>query len=93
MNVICQSYIWPNEHRLNNIIFADKRAIFAEILENLQELLNTIAENSREFGIDVNIKETKYMIISNDHPSQEELKMGQKTDYQCYIPEQHVARE
>lgn len=61
-----------NGENINNIRYADDTAVFADSLENLQELMTRITETSQRYGLPLNIKKTKYMIISKNtnHPGQ-----------------------
>jgi hypothetical protein len=53
-----------NGVRLNNLRFADDTVLIAETLEELQTLVNKIADCSEEYGLSLNIKKTKFMVIS-----------------------------
>lgn len=53
-----------NGKRLNNLRYADDTAIIANILKGSLRLISRIAEMSRIYGLDFNIKKTKYMIVS-----------------------------
>uniref|UniRef100_A0A8D8Q4X5 Craniofacial development protein 2 n=1 Tax=Cacopsylla melanoneura TaxID=428564 RepID=A0A8D8Q4X5_9HEMI len=53
-----------NGERLNNIRYADDTIVLADNLRGLQELVNKIAAVSREYGLEINSKKTKFMIVS-----------------------------
>lgn len=56
-----------NGTRLNNIRYADDTLIFADSAEGLQTLGNKVANVSRKYGLDINSKKTKCMLISKDN--------------------------
>jgi len=51
---------------VNNIRYADDTTIIADSIEDLQHLMNKVNEHSKEFGLNINNKKTKYMIISRN---------------------------
>lgn len=53
-----------NGERINNIRYADDAIIFADSLEGLQTLMTRITETSQHYGLDLNTRKTKYMVIS-----------------------------
>lgn len=56
-----------NGTRLNNIRCADDTLIFADSAEGLQTLVNKVANVSRKYGLDINSKKTKCMLISKNN--------------------------
>lgn len=56
-----------NGERINNIRYADDTVVFADSLEGLQELMDRIVEAGSECGLSLNIKKTKFMVISKDN--------------------------
>ncbi|XP_063597236.1 uncharacterized protein LOC134773920 [Penaeus indicus] len=52
---------------VNNIRHADDTAIVADSEEQLQNLLNVIADGSRKFGLDTNKRMTFSMTISKEN--------------------------
>lgn len=56
-------WILENGQLLNNISYADDTIIFADSLEDLQELMNKVAIIGADIGLDPNAK-TKYLVIS-----------------------------
>lgn len=53
-----------NGELVNNIRYADDTVLIADSLEGLQELVNRVAHASEQYGLELNIKKTKYMVIS-----------------------------
>lgn len=53
-----------NGERLNNIRYADDAVVFADSMEGLQTLMARITEISQNYGLDLNTKKTKYMVIT-----------------------------
>jgi len=51
---------------INNIRYADDTTIIADSIEDLQHLMNKINLHSKEFGLNINSKKTKFMIISKN---------------------------
>ena len=51
-------------HNINNLRYADDTVLLAENEQDLQHLLDKIKDKSTEFGLDMNIKKTKTMVIS-----------------------------
>lgn len=56
-----------NGTRLNNIRYADDTLIFADSAEGLQTLVNKVANVSRKYGLDINSKKTKCILISKNN--------------------------
>lgn len=67
-----------NGERLNNIRYADDTIVFADSLEGLQSLITRIANFSKEYGLDFNIKKTKYMVISKNNIPPGQLLVNQQ---------------
>lgn len=53
-----------NGRKLNNLRYADDTIVFADSIEGLQALMTSIHNTSRQYGLDINISKTKFMIIS-----------------------------
>lgn len=51
---------------INNIRYADDTVLIADNIEDLQELVNKIGEQSKSMGLNINIQKTKFMIISRN---------------------------
>ncbi|XP_060520407.1 uncharacterized protein LOC132698368 [Cylas formicarius] len=49
---------------LGPLLYADDTVLLASTLEDLQELLNCVADRSREMGLKLNIKKTKWLVVS-----------------------------
>jgi len=80
--------ILVNGQLLNNVRYADDTIIIAGSLEDLQELMIQVANTSAEYGLDLNAKKTKYMVISKNptpnrclHVSQHKIERVQKYTY------------
>lgn len=56
-----------NGKSLNNIGYADDTTSLADSHEGLQHLVRRIAITSSKYGLDMNIKKTKLMIISKNN--------------------------
>lgn len=66
-----------NGKRLNNIRYADDTVIMAGDLNGLQQLMNRVYSVSLEYGLDINVNKTKYMVISKSQIPQEHLTLNQ----------------
>ena len=49
---------------INNLRYADDTVLLAENEADLQNLLNVVREKSTEYGLNMNVKKTKVMVIS-----------------------------
>ena len=49
---------------INNLRYADEKALIAENQKDLQNLLNVVKNESRKKGLDLNSKKTEVMVIS-----------------------------
>ncbi|XP_055388393.1 uncharacterized protein LOC129616943 [Condylostylus longicornis] len=49
---------------INNIRYADDTTIIADSIEDLQHLMNKVNHHSKKFGLNMNNKKTKYMIVT-----------------------------
>lgn len=58
--------ILANDERLNNIRYVDDTIIFAYSLEGLQILITPANETSQRYGLESDVKKTKYMVISKN---------------------------
>ena len=77
-----------NGKNINNIRFADDTAIIAENEEDLQNLLNKITLTCEEYGMALNVKKTKTMVIdkknsivTNIYVNGEKLEQVKKYKY------------
>ena len=70
--------IMVNGERLNNFRYADDTIVFADSLQNLQALVTNIAEVSQRYGLDLNVKKTKYMVISKNRAPPGQLMVNQQ---------------
>lgn len=70
--------ILVNGIRINNIRFADDAVVFADSLEDLQSMMNDLSMHSLEYGIEINITKTKYMVISKNPPQPGMLTINNK---------------
>uniref|UniRef100_A0A8D8PQH9 Craniofacial development protein 2 n=1 Tax=Cacopsylla melanoneura TaxID=428564 RepID=A0A8D8PQH9_9HEMI len=53
-----------NGKKINNIRYADDTVIFSDNLSSLQTLMDNVTKHSRDYGLDINISKTKFMVIS-----------------------------
>lgn len=67
-----------NGQIINNIRYADDTVLIAENMDGLQRLLDQVNTASNNHGLKMNIKKTKYMIISKNYinPNSVTLKVG-----------------
>ena len=49
---------------VNNLRYADDTVLIADNEQDLQNIVDTIHHQSKEFGLDMNVKKTKTMVIS-----------------------------
>ena len=56
-------------HNINNLRYADDTVLLAENEEQLKEILRRVNEKGEEFGMKMNAKKTKSMVISKTCPS------------------------
>ncbi|KAI4487831.1 hypothetical protein M0802_011791 [Mischocyttarus mexicanus] len=49
---------------LNNLSYADDTILLAENMQDLQNMSNDVITASRESGLTLNVKNTKYMIVT-----------------------------
>lgn len=61
---------------VNNIRYADDTIIIAENIDDLQRLMNRIAECGQEYGLTMNAKKTKFMRISKTQRYNEQLTIN-----------------
>lgn len=62
---MCQGVV-VNGVVINNLRYADDTVLLATSLEDLQELLNAVAKTSSAMGLKLNVKKTKWMVISKN---------------------------
>lgn len=58
---------------INNLRYADDTILLAENMSDLQEMLNNVTKTSRQYGLTLNIKKTKYMVVTKEDSSPEKL--------------------
>jgi len=59
---------------LNNLRYAEDTALLAENKSDLQNMLNIVITSSREYGLrTLNVKKTKYMIVTKTEVPNEDL--------------------
>ena len=58
-------FITEELSHLNILLYADDIALFADRVKRLQELLNTLSEFCKKWGLAVNISKTKIIIFRN----------------------------
>ena len=51
---------------VNNLRYADDTVLIADNEQDLQNIVDTIHRQSKEFGLDMNVKKTKAMVISRN---------------------------
>ena len=49
---------------VNKIRFADDTAIIAKTQEELQDVVNTLVDNGRKYGMEINIDKSQVMRVS-----------------------------
>lgn len=64
-----------NGKPINNLRFADDTVVIAESMSDLQRLIDQIVESSEENGLTLNIRKTKFMLISKQEHPQESLRI------------------
>lgn len=62
-----------NGECINNIRYADDTVIISNDLEGLQRLMNRVVEVSERYGLRMNTKKTKFMIISKNRRMEGQL--------------------
>uniref|UniRef100_A0A8D9AT98 Craniofacial development protein 2 n=1 Tax=Cacopsylla melanoneura TaxID=428564 RepID=A0A8D9AT98_9HEMI len=65
-----------NGTRLNNIRYADDTIVFSDSQEGLQNLVNRISVTSSKYGLEMNIKKTKVMVISKNNIQNVNIKVN-----------------
>jgi len=68
-----ESGIQVNGIPLNNLRYADDTVLLAENISDLQNMLNNVITSSREYGLTLNVKKTKYMIGTETEVPNEDL--------------------
>ncbi len=51
---------------INNIMYADDIVLLANTIQDLQELVDEVDDIGRRYGLNINVKKTKTMIISRE---------------------------
>jgi len=60
---------------VNNICYADDTVLIADNLEDLRDMFGTVGECSKNMGLNINTKKTKFMIITRK--LQEHMRINQ----------------
>lgn len=68
-----------NGQIINNLRYADDSVLLAESSEDLQILLNAVYASSIQYGLDMNTKKTKYMVVSKKITPQTNLQINHTT--------------
>ena len=67
-----------NGENINNIRFADDTVLIAESKEDLQEMINELNQKCIEYGMSLNAKKTKVMVIDKKEQIECEIKVENK---------------
>ena len=62
---------------LKDVRFADDQAMVSSTNEGLQRLMDRLGKTAEEYGMKVNVKKTKTMVISKTGPKIADIKIGQ----------------
>ncbi|KAI5752582.1 hypothetical protein M8J77_018365 [Diaphorina citri] len=65
--------ICVNGTPINNLRYADDTALLAENIQNLQNILNKVITTSEAYGLTLNTKKTKFMLITKSQITEESL--------------------
>ncbi|RUS74522.1 hypothetical protein EGW08_017710 [Elysia chlorotica] len=68
-----------NGENINNLRYADDTVLLAESQNDLQNLVTIIEEHSGKYGLLMNVKKTKVMVISKKEPPKTEIKVKGKS--------------
>lgn len=60
---------------INNIRYADDTVLIADNVKDLQDLLIAVGEHSRNMGLNINTKKTKFMIVSRNSDEHQNAKI------------------
>ena len=67
-----------NGEVINNLRYADDTVLLAETEEDLQELVTIIEVHSKKFGLSMNVKKTKAMVISKNESPKVSIQVNDK---------------
>ncbi|GFS16330.1 endonuclease-reverse transcriptase [Elysia marginata] len=67
-----------NGENINNLRYADDTVLLAESENDLHNLVTIIEEKSEPYGLMMNTKKTKVMVISKTEPPKVNIKMKEK---------------
>ena len=67
-----------NGENINNVRFADDTVLIAESEEDLQEMVNELNKKCSDYGMSLNAKKTKVMVIDKKEKIQCVIKVGNK---------------
>ena len=91
-----------NGERVNNIRYADDTVLIAENIADLQMLLEAINAACNSYGLKINVKKTKFMVVSKEqniqahplHLNNEAIEQVHQFKYLgCYLTEQGSCTE
>lgn len=66
-------YFLLNGDRLNNIGHANDIVIFTDTINSLEDPMNRIKVVSSQFGLEVNISKTKFLVITKERGGRHDL--------------------
>ena len=49
---------------MNNLRYADDTVLIAQSQDDLQAIVNTLDRSSQKYGMEINIKKTKVMVVT-----------------------------
>jgi hypothetical protein len=55
-----------NGHFINDIRYADDTTLIADNITDLQKLLDVVNTRSMEYGLQMNINKTKFMVVTRN---------------------------
>ncbi|RUS69987.1 hypothetical protein EGW08_022253 [Elysia chlorotica] len=70
---------FTSDYVLGQIGYADDTVLLAESQNDLQNLVTIIEEHSGKYGLLMNVKKTKVMVISKKEPPKAEIKVKGKS--------------
>ena len=66
--------------KFNNIRYADDTVLIAETKEQLERMLNEMNVKSKEYGLNINIRKTKCMVVSKENTNEKNVEISLKLD-------------
>lgn len=61
---------------INNIQYADDMVLLANAKDEMQQLINAVSEKCNEYGIKLNTRKTKYMVVHKKHTEEGTILMS-----------------